>query len=94
MERFNKEKHLRDDVIIYVEPGVYSVPFLIEKALGDKKIHDYFEDELIQSWNAYPKITVQNNLNLSLNGSVRGSAEQDHIKLKQVILHKGSKIMS
>jgi len=94
LERFNKEKHIRDDVILYVEPGEYSVPFLIQKALGDQKIHDYFEDDLIESWNAYPKISIQNNLNLSLNGSIRGSAAQDNLKVKQVFLKKGSKLIS
>ena len=93
LERFNKEKHIRDDVVIYIEPGVYTVPFLIEKALGDRKIHDYFDDEVIDSWHHYGKITIKNNLNLSLNGHVKGVGEEN-IKLHHVDIYKGEGLLS
>jgi hypothetical protein len=93
LERFEKEKHIRDDVVIYIEPGVYTVPFLIEKALGEKKIRDYFEEELIQSWHNYGKVTIKNNINVSLTGSVRG-LDDEKIKLKQALIYKGSGLIS
>ena len=84
-------KHIKENLVIYLYPGNYSVASILEKALGEKKIRRYFDDELMKNLQKVEKVNIKKHVNLTVSGSVKGNENLD-IKLKKLKINKGKSI--
>ncbi len=84
-------KHIKEDLVIYLNSGTYSVASILAKALGEKKIKRYFDDELMRNLQNVEKVNIKKHVNLTVSGSVRGNENLD-LKLKKLKIYKGKSI--
>lgn len=87
-EIFKSSKHIKEEIVICLEPGKYSVPSLLEKALGNINIKRFFDDELMKNLRDVEKVDVKKFVNLKMSGSFTGNQNLD-LKFKKLKVKNG-----
>ena len=54
--------------IITVEPGIYFIPFLLEKAFVDEKIKDYFNEEKLRTFFDFGGVRIEDDILITEEG--------------------------
>ena len=61
-------RYLEENMILSDEPGIYFIPYLIEKAFNDEKINKYFVIDKIKEYYDFGGVRIEDNILITENG--------------------------
>jgi Xaa-Pro dipeptidase len=63
-------RYLEENNMVTVEPGIYFIPYLLEKAFADEKIKQYFDEDKTRSYFQFGGIRIEDNVLITKDGSI------------------------
>jgi len=67
-------RYLAANTIITVEPGIYFIPCLLEKAFKDERLKKYFNEKLIKTYYNFGGIRIEDDVLVTLDGCINLTA--------------------
>lgn len=67
-------RYLSINTVITVEPGIYFIPYLLEKALNDDNLKQYFNEEMVRSFFDFGGVRIEDDVYITSDGCINLTA--------------------